>query len=165
MVPERVRRIVETSSGGYTITELTVVVAVLGVLSAVTIPTLWTYLRTATLRAGAEEAISVLNGARHLAIRMNTTVCVTNDGTRAQYRVGSCGAAAWTGTGTDADGHIRLANHLSVSGANNLCFNALGAGSATPPPCAANGTLTVAEPRGVATLNVVMATTGRLRIQ
>jgi prepilin-type N-terminal cleavage/methylation domain-containing protein len=165
MVPEWVRRIVATPSGGYTITELTVVVAVLGVLSAVTLPSLWTYLRTATLRAGAEETISVLNGARQLAIRLNTTVCVTNDGIRAQYRVGSCSAAAWTGTGTDANGHIRLANHLSVSGANNLCFNSLGAGSATPSPCAANGTLTVTAPSGAATLNVVMATTGRLRVQ
>lgn len=146
-------------------TELTVVVAVLGVIAALSVPTLWTYLRTATLRAGAEEAVTVLNGARQLAIRMNTTVCVSNDGTRAQYRVGGCGAAAWTGVGTDASGHIRLANRLQVSGATHLCFNYLGAGTATPAPCTANGTLTITNPAGGATLDVVMATTGRLRIQ
>ena len=146
-------------------TELTVVVAVLGVTAALSIPSLWTYLRTATLRAGAEEAVTVLNGARQLAIRMNTTVCVSNDGTRAQYRVGGCGAAAWTGVGTDANGHIRLANHLQVSGTTHLCFNYLGAGTTTPPPCTANGTLTITNPAGGATLTVVMATTGRLRIQ
>lgn len=164
MVPERVRRIL-AASRGFTLTELTVVVAVLGVIAALCVPTLWTYLRTATLRAGAEEAVTVLNGARQLAIRMNTTVCVSNDGTRAQYRVGGCGAAAWTGVGTDASGHIRLANRLQVSGTSHLCFNYLGAGTTTPAPCAANGTLTITSPAGGATLNVVMATTGRLRIQ
>jgi Tfp pilus assembly protein FimT len=146
-------------------TELTVVAAVLGVIAALSVPTLWTYLRTATLRAGAEEAVTVLNGARQLAIRMNTTVCVSNDGTRAQYRVGGCGAAAWTGVGTDVNGHIRLANRLQVSGTNYLCFNYLGAGTTTPAPCTANGTLTITNPAGGATLKVVMATTGRLRIQ
>jgi Tfp pilus assembly protein FimT len=145
--------------------EPVVVVAILGILAAVSVPTLWTYLRTAALRAGAEEAVSVLNSARQLAIRMSTTVCVRNDGTRAQYHVGSCGAAAWTGVGTDADGNIRLANGLRISGSNNLCFNELGAGAATPAPCAANGTLTVTNPDGVAPLSVIMATTGRLRIQ
>jgi prepilin-type N-terminal cleavage/methylation domain-containing protein len=164
MVPERVRCIV-AASRGFTMTELTVVVAVLGVIAALGVPTLWTYFRAATLRAGAEEAVTVLNGARQLAIRMNTTVCVSHDGTRAQYRVGGCGAAAWTGVGTDANGHIRLANRLQVSGTNYLCFNYLGAGTTTPAPCTANGTLTITNPAGGATLKVVMATTGRLRIQ
>lgn len=146
-------------------TELAVVLAILGVLTAISVPALWTYLRRAALRAGAEEVASVLNGARQLAIRMNTTVCVSNDGTRASYHVGDCHTAAWTGIGTDANGLIRLANQLRVSGSNNLCFNYLGAGAATPSPCAANGTLTVTSPAGGPTLTVVMATTGRLRIQ
>jgi Tfp pilus assembly protein FimT len=146
-------------------TELMVVVAILGIITAVSAPSLWTYIRTATLRAGAEEMVSVLNRARQLAIGMNTTVCVTNNGASAQYRVATCGGAAWTGVGTDADGSIRLANDLRVSGANHLCFNYLGAGSTTPAPCAANGTLTVTNPSGGATVTVIMATTGRVRIQ
>jgi len=100
-----------------------------------------------------------------LAIRTNTTVCVTNDGTRAQYHVATCGGVAWTGIGTDADGNIRLANDLRVSGSNHLCFNHLGAGSATPSPCSANGTLTVTNPSGGRTVSVIMATTGRVRVK
>jgi Tfp pilus assembly protein FimT len=146
-------------------TELVVAVALLGIIAAVSIPSLWTHLRTASLRAGAEEMVAVLNGARHLAIGMSTTVCVTNDGTHAQYRVGACGATPWTGESTDADGNIRLANRLRVSGASHLCFNHLGAGSAAPAPCMANGTLTVTDPTGGAAVNVIMATTGRVRIQ
>ncbi len=141
------------------------VVTILSIVAAISLPSLWTYARTATLRAGAEEMVTVLNGARQLAIRMNTTVCVTNDGTRAQYRVGHCGGAAWTGAETDAAGNIRLANHLRVGGIAHLCFNHLGAGSITPAPCAANGTLTVTNPSGGATVNVIMASTGRVRIQ
>jgi prepilin-type N-terminal cleavage/methylation domain-containing protein len=151
--------------GGFTATELLVVVAILGTVASLSLPSLWTYIRTASLRAGAEEMVSVLNGARQLALRLNTTVCVTNDGTGAQYRVGSCRGAAWTGVGTDAEGTIRLASHLRVSGPPHLCFNYLGAGSATPAPCAANGTLTVTNPSGGATVSVIMATTGRVRIQ
>jgi prepilin-type N-terminal cleavage/methylation domain-containing protein len=164
MVPERVRRIV-VAGRGFTVTELVVVVAILATITAFSVPSLWTYIRTATLRAGAEEMVTVLNGARQLAIRTNTTVCVTNDGTRAQYHVATCGGVAWTGIGTDADGNIRLANDLRVSGSNHLCFNHLGAGSATPSPCSANGTLTVTNPSGGRTVSVIMATTGRVRIQ
>lgn len=163
MVPERFR--IVGGPNGFTMTELVVVVAILGILTAVSIPSFWTYIRTASLRAGAEEMVAVLNGARHMAIGASTTVCVTNDGTHAQYRVGTCGAAAWTGMGTDADGNIRLANWLRVSGAKYLCFNHLGAGSTTPAPCAANGTLTVTDSTGGAAVTVIMATTGRVRIQ
>lgn len=146
-------------------TELVVVVAILGIVAAVSVPSLWTHIRAATLRAGAAELVALLNGARHLAIGSNATVCVTNDGTHAQYRIGGCGGAVWTGAGTDAAGNIRLANHLQVSGARHLCFNYLGAGSTAPAPCAANGTLTVTNPSGGATMNVIMATTGRVRVQ
>jgi prepilin-type N-terminal cleavage/methylation domain-containing protein len=164
LVPQRLRRLL-ADGRGFTLTELVVVVAVVGIIMAVSVPALWTYFRSAALRGGAEEAVSVLNNARQLAIRLNTTVCVTNTGGNAQFHVGSCGAAAWTGPGTTAAGNIGLANNLTLSGTNNLCFNYLGAGTATPNPCVANGTLTVTNPVGGATMNVVMATTGRIRIQ
>jgi Tfp pilus assembly protein FimT len=142
-----------------------VVVAILGILTALTVPTLWTYLRAATLRAGAEETVAILNGARELAVRLNTTVCVSHDGAQARYHIGGCTGTVWTGSTTDPSGHIGLANQLRVSGSSHLCFNHLGAGTPTPSPCAANGTLIVSSPGGGSTLTVVMATTGRLRIQ
>lgn len=163
MVPERLRVI--GAARGYTMAELVVVLAVVGVVVAFGIPTLSTYLRAAALRAGAEEAVSVLNGARQLAIQTNSTVCVTNDGTQAQYHVGGCTAAIWTGLGTDASGNIRMVNQLRIGGSNNLCFNHLGAGTPAPSPCVANGTLTVTSRDGGPALSVVMATTGRLRVQ
>src|SRR5262249_14686559 len=134
MVSERLPHLVG-GPRGFTIVELTVVLAIVGIISAIAIPNLWTYLRTATLRAGAEEAVAILNAPRQLAIRTSTTVCVRNDGTRLRYHVGNCGAAPWSGSGTDASGNIQLANQLRVGGTNTLCFNDLGAGTATPAPC------------------------------
>ena len=152
------------SARGYTMTELLVVIAIIAVTVGVSIPTLWTYYRSAALRGAAEQTVSNLNGARQLAIRLNTTVCVTIDTTGMQYHQGTCGAAAYTGPGTDASGYMRLDTGMTLSGTNNLCFSYLGAGVATPGPCTSSGTLTVTRAQG-GTMTVVMATTGRVRIQ
>jgi Tfp pilus assembly protein FimT len=146
-------------------TELIVVVAVIGIIMAVSVPTLWTYFRTAALRGGAEELVTVLNGGRQLALRMNQTVCITTTANTVQYHVGTCGAGAWAGPGTDSAGNITLSNSITVSGGNNLCFSYLGAGVATPAPCISNTTYTVTNPQGGATMSVTVATTGRVRIQ
>jgi type IV fimbrial biogenesis protein FimT len=152
------------SARGFTLTELLVVIAIIAVTVGVSIPTLWTYYRSAKLRGAADQTVSLLNGARQLAIRLNTTVCVTVDSTGMQYHSGTCSAAAYTGAGTDASGYMTLDTGLSWSGTNNLCFNYLGAGAATPAPCASSGTLTITRSQG-GSMNVVMATTGRVRLQ
>jgi len=153
-----------TGRHGFTMAELLVVIAIIAVTIGVSIPTLWTYYRSAKLRGGAEQTVSLLNGARQLAIRLNTTVCVTVDTTGMQYHVGTCSAAAYTGAGTDSSGYMTLDSGLSLSGTNNLCFSYLGAGATTPAPCASNGTLTITRAQG-GTINVTMATTGRVKMQ
>lgn len=163
MVPERIRRSL-AGARGYTMTELLVVVAVIAITIGVSIPTLWTFLRSSALRSAAEQTVTLLNGARQLAIRQNTTVCVTVDTTGMQYHVGTCGAAAYTGPGTDAAGYMRLDTGLTLSSTGSLCFSYLGAGIGTPGPCASNGTLTITRAQG-GSMNVIMATTGRIRIQ
>ncbi|PYM27613.1 MAG: hypothetical protein DMD78_01710 [Candidatus Rokuibacteriota bacterium] len=163
MVSQRIRRLL-TGARGYTMAELIVVVAIVAVTMGVAIPPLWTYYRSAVLRGAAEQTVTMLNGARQLAIRLNTTVCVTIDSTGMQYHVGTCGAAAWTGAETDSAGYIRLNTGLTLSGTNNLCFSYLGAGTSLAGPCTANGTLTITRSQG-GTINVVMATTGRVKIQ
>jgi type IV fimbrial biogenesis protein FimT len=149
---------------GYTMTELLVVIAIVAITIGVSIPTLWTYYRSAAMRGAAEQTVSLLNNARQLAIRQNTIVCVTTNATGMQYHVGTCGAAAYTGAGTDATGYMRLDTGMTLSGATNLCFNYLGAGVGTPAPCTSSGTITITRAQG-GTTTVVMATTGRVRIQ
>jgi type IV fimbrial biogenesis protein FimT len=152
---------------GYTMTELLVVVAIVAITIGVSIPTIWTYYRAAALRSAAEQTATMLNNARQLAIRLNTTVCVTVDATGMQYHVGTCAAAAYTGPGTDAAGYMRLDTGLTLSGTNNLCFSYLGAlPNPLPAGCAVslNGTITVTRAQG-GTMNVIIANTGRVRIQ
>jgi Tfp pilus assembly protein FimT len=163
VVPERFRRFVGNAAG-YSLAELVVVIAVLGVTMGVALPSLWTYYQSAALRGAAEQTVSMLTNARQLAIRVNNIVCVTFDANGMQYHVGTCTAAAYTGAETDASGYIALPSGMTLSGTNNLCFNYLGAGAATPSPCVANGTLTVTRAAG-GTMSVTMATTGRVRFQ
>jgi len=144
--------------------ELLVVVAIIGVTMGVAIPSLWTYYKSSAMTAAGEQMVAVLNNARQLAIRLNTTVCVTYDATGIQYHQSTCGAAAYTGSGTDSAGYIYLPTGMSLSGTNDLCFGYLGAGVATPSPCVSNGTLTVTRSSG-GTINVTMATTGRVKLQ
>jgi len=91
------------------------VVAVIGILMAVSMPFFISFFRTSALRAGAEEMATVLSQARQMAIKDNTSICVTNNGTTVQYRISTCAGAVWTGPGTDAAGVIRLANNITVS--------------------------------------------------
>ncbi|HEX9819310.1 MAG TPA: GspH/FimT family pseudopilin [Methylomirabilota bacterium] len=164
MAPPRRQRTLD-GERGFTVVELLVIVAIAGIIMAVSVPTLWTYFRTAALRAGAEELVSALNSARQLAIRSNAIVCVTNDGTRMQYRMGTCGGTIWAGPSTDGAGNVTLVNGMQVAGTNNLCYSYLGAGTATPAPCVNSGNFTVTNPAGGATMTVTVATTGRARIQ
>jgi Tfp pilus assembly protein FimT len=110
------------------------------------------------LRAGAEELAAILNGARQLAIKENTTVCVKRHGPRVRYHTPACGGAAWTGVGTESNGNIPLANNVTVSAATaDVIFTYLGAAS-TP------GTFTVTNPVDGRTMSVIVASTGRVRI-
>lgn len=101
MVSQRIRRL----AGGWSLAELLVVIAVIAILSAIAIPSMFMYLRSSIVRAGAQEMRTALNQAKQLAItsRRNVSVqivgggyqltcpavCVNPDGTNGQF---------WTGT-------------------------------------------------------------------
>ena len=137
--------------------ELVVIIAIVGIIMAVGIPTLWSYWRTSTLNAGAEELAAVLNRGRQLAIKENTSVCVTSNGTNLSYFL-ACGGTAWTGEGTDGAGVVRLRNNVTISNSATVTFTYLGA--AVP-----GGTYRVQSPFDGTILFVCVAGTGRVRVQ
>lgn len=137
--------------------EVLVVVAIIGVLTAAYIPSLVTYMRAATLKAGAEELAAGLNRARQLAISQNQRICVEVIGNRYRYWVNGCGGTALTGPGSDQTGLFRLANNIGVTSNVNPVFDYLGA--ANP-----GATLTVTNPQDGASLTVAVSVAGRVRI-
>ena len=141
---------------GYSAVELTVVVAVIGVLMAASAPFFLSYLRTSALQAGAEEMASVLNRARQIAIRDNTSMCVASDGTGVRLRIATCAGTVWTGPGTDATGFVTLANSITV-GVQNVVFTYMG--TATAPAA-----YIVRNPRDGRTMTVAVTAAGRVSI-
>jgi Tfp pilus assembly protein FimT len=143
---------------GFSLAELIVLLAVIGIITVFSVPMMLTYWRSATLMAGAREVAAALNSARELAIRENNFVCVTTtDGARLQYHLGTCGAATWKGPVTDGGGNIRLDNGVTVSATANVAFNYLGA--ATQAGC-----YTVLRQNVPGTLVVTVVQNGRVSI-
>jgi prepilin-type N-terminal cleavage/methylation domain-containing protein len=144
------------NEAGFSLMELIVVIGVIAIIMAASAPFFLSFLRTSALQSGAEEMATVLNRARHLAIRDNTSMCVTVNATRVQYQVPTCPGIVWTGPGTDATGFIQLANNIRVTSAQNAVFTYLGT--------AAVGTYTVTNPQGGGTMSVTVALSGRVSI-
>jgi prepilin-type N-terminal cleavage/methylation domain-containing protein len=145
-----------STARGYTLTELIVVIAVIGILAVLGLPMFLTYWRAATLRAGSEELVTVLNNARQLAISSNNIVCVTRSAaTSVQYHVGSCGSAVYIGQNTDGNGNVNLATAVQIANDPRPIFTYLGA---APP----GGVFTVQNPVNGSTRTVTVMASGRI---
>ncbi len=153
-VRERARR-------GFSLVELLVTVAIIGIAAVIALPSLLGYLRASTLTAGAQQLQSTLSSARQLAIRQNTSVCIERAGARVRFFTNTtCTGTPWAGAGTDGDGWIALANGVEISAAPGapIVFSFMGA--ATPA-----GTYTLRNPSYAAqTLTVTVAASGRVTI-
>jgi Tfp pilus assembly protein FimT len=145
-------------SHGFGLAEFVTVVAVVGVLTAASLPMFLTYWQSATLKAGAQELAATLNRGRELAVARNTTVCVGQAGNQVRFLLGGCGGVAWIGPGTDANGWMNLVNDVKVTGTTaNVVFTYLGAANVA-------GTYTVQNPANNRTMSVTVALTGRVTI-
>jgi prepilin-type N-terminal cleavage/methylation domain-containing protein len=162
VVPERLRPL---TAAGFTAAELLVVVAILGVVAVVSIPTLINYFQASTLKAGAEELAAALNRGRQLAITQNRNVCVEVSANQYRYRVGTdiaCnGGTVWEGPGAGPNGFFRLANNVNLTANSNPVFTYLGAATG------ATLTVTYVTQSGDTgrSRNVVVAASGRIQIQ
>jgi prepilin-type N-terminal cleavage/methylation domain-containing protein len=153
---------------GFGLVELSVVMALIGVLSIFAVPSLLSYYQSSSLTAGTEELAAVMNRARQLAISRNTSVCVERNGTMVRFRTTTavppnCTGTIFTGGGTDSGGNIRIANSLQVSGAINVIFT--NAGGATASSGSMPVTYTLTDPQTSRSRNVVVTSTGRVSIQ
>src|SRR5437870_11703049 len=143
---------------GFTLTELLVLVAVIGIITTVSAPAFVSYWRSATLKAGAQELATILNRGRSIAISQNTTLCVKQSVTKVQFLTGGCAGTVWTGPGTDGGGWFALQNGINISSATaNVVFNFMGAATT-------GGVYTVQNPMDNATQTVTVSLPGRITI-
>jgi prepilin-type N-terminal cleavage/methylation domain-containing protein len=151
-------QLTERKRTGYSLTELAVVLGILGSLTALATPSFLTYYQASRLRVGAEEVAAFINQGRQLGIRQNVGVCVHITSAALQYRLGSsCSGTAWVGPGTDSSGNIRIPQDLSLTTTADPIFNYLGAAA----PAA---TITVRNTKTKQALSVVVSVSGRVRI-
>ena len=146
---------------GFTVAEVLLVVAIIGILAAMAIPVFSSYLRSAAVKAGAEELVAALNQARQLAIAQNRTIAVEFNAGANQFRylLDGNGATPWIGPGViDGQGWMRLANNMDINSvtATPQFFrlgNALGS------------TINLRSPDGSRWVDVVVAVSGRIQIR
>jgi Tfp pilus assembly protein FimT len=143
--------------GGYSITELMVVVAMTGILAATSAPFFISYYQGAKLKTAAEDIAGFINQGRQLAIRNNSDVCVQVTATAMNYRQGGCGGTVWVGAGTDAAGNARAPQGITLTASANPVFNYLG--GATPA-----ATYTITNTDTGLSLHVNVSASGRLTI-
>jgi prepilin-type N-terminal cleavage/methylation domain-containing protein len=156
MVPQRIS---VNGQRGFTLAELMVVVAVIGILAVVGTPLFLSYLQASQTRGAAQEVATLLHRARQMAIANNTSYRVEVDvaGNRLRF-VRTSDNTPWIGPGTDSQGYRRLENEARLmTPTANPTFNPLGT--------AGGGTIPVQNSPGTSTLSVVVSSSGRIRIQ
>ena len=145
---------------GFSLVELTVLLAITGTVAIVAAPTLLTYWDTWSLQAGARELAVAINLGRQLAIASRTPICVDLSDAHLRFRVGGCAGDVWRGTITDASGSIRISDPatLDVSSNGRPVFTTLGAASP-------GATFTLRHARTHASRTVVVGGSGRISVE
>ena len=121
------------ASAGYSFIELCVVIALLGIISAIAIPSLLTYIEAEKIRGAARDIVAMMNEARQLAVTRNIPFSVegqTSPANQLRFCSGSvspCPAGAvWVAPSTNANGWITIDN-VNLVLAQPITFTALGA--------------------------------------
>lgn len=107
---------------GFTLTEMMIVIAIMGILTAIAVPNLQTYMAERRLKGAARMVMSDLMNARMLAVTLNRNVQVAfPTSASASYTYDAAGTAATRNIKTDF-GYP----DVTVSGNNNPTFTPTG---------------------------------------
>src|SRR5216684_309501 len=76
---------------GFSLPEIIVFIAVVGILAAMSTPLFLSYYRTAQVRGAASDIAAYLNQGRQLALQRNSNVCVNITGSAMHYHLAAVG--------------------------------------------------------------------------
>jgi prepilin-type N-terminal cleavage/methylation domain-containing protein len=151
------RRLLRAPQAGFSMAELLVVCAIVGILASTSVPFFLRYYQSAALRAATGELAAFLNQGRQIAIRVNQPVCIHTATGSIHFHINGCAGITWAGPNTDAAGNLKVPPGFTLTSTADPIFNYLGA--ATPA-----ATYTVTQGTTGRTLRVTVATTGRVLV-
>lgn len=140
---------------GFSLAELSVLLAVIGTLFALSLPSFLSYYQSAQIRAAASSVAAQLNLGRQMAIQRNQSVCVSIGGSAPQYHQGTCAGAALLNATTDSAGNASSNSGITLTTTGNPIFTNLGA---------ANPAATITVHQGPRTLSVIVSASGRITV-
>jgi Tfp pilus assembly protein FimT len=144
------------SQSGFSLAELTVLLAVIGALFSLSLPAFLSYYQTAQVRGAASDIAAYLNLGRQLAIQQNRSICVHIEPAAVHYHLNAnCSGPRWVGPGTAANGDIPAPDGIALTTTADPVFTYLGA-------AAPAGTVTVSD--GSHTLSVIVSASGRVTV-
>ncbi len=135
---------------GFTVLELLVVMVIMGMVIAMSVPAISGHLRGARLRGGAQEVASALRMARQLAITKRAIYTVDCNITNREFRVRYGGTIIETKT---------LPETIRFHSATTWTYNFSARGTATA------GSIYIVDPNNNGMRIVITGATGRVRIE
>jgi prepilin-type N-terminal cleavage/methylation domain-containing protein len=135
------------NKNGFTLIEVIIVVAMIGIMAAISIPSMHSWMSNYRLKAAARDAYSVLQKARALAVKTNTDTAVIFDTANSTYDL----CDEWDSSSTSCAGSSQSFDFSSLP--NGIGY---GHGSATaqvPGGAFPGDDVSYASPVNVATFN------------
>jgi prepilin-type N-terminal cleavage/methylation domain-containing protein len=113
------------NKNGFTLTEVTVVLSLLGIMTAISVPSYFSWLPRHKLQTSVRQIYDDMNLAKIRAVKDNTDACITFDIANNNYTVflDPDGSSSWTAGDTMIKGNVTLEKGVVITGANACGFN------------------------------------------